>query len=85
MCDWPFATAIQTNPDIMLVDEVLSAGDESLQRKCRAKIDEIRRAGKTILLASHSLSTVKQLCNRCLLMNHGQMVALGETEYVLAE
>jgi len=80
-----FATAIQTNPDIMLVDEVLSVGDESFQRKCGAKIDEIRRAGKTILLVSHSLGTVKQLCSRCLLMNHGQMVALGETEDVLAE
>jgi lipopolysaccharide transport system ATP-binding protein len=80
-----FATAIQTNPDVMLVDEVLSVGDESFQKKCGQKIDEIRRAGKTILLVSHSLGTVKQLCNRCLLMNHGQMVALGETEGVLAE
>ncbi len=80
-----FATAIQTDPDVMLVDEVLSVGDESFQKKCGQKIDEIRRAGKTILLVSHSLGTVKQLCSRCLLMNHGQMVALGETESVLAE
>ena len=80
-----FSKAIQTNTDIMLVDEVLSVGDESFQRKCGAKINEIRRAGKTILLASHSLSTVKQLCSHCLLMNHDQMVALGETEDVLAE
>ena len=80
-----FATAIQTNPDVMLVDEVLSVGDESFQKKCGEKIDEIRKAGKTILLVSHSLGTVRTLCSRCLLMNQGRMVALGETEEVLAE
>jgi lipopolysaccharide transport system ATP-binding protein len=80
-----FATAIQTDPDVMLVDEVLSVGDESFQKKCGEKIDEIRRAGKTILLVSHALGTVGSLCSRCLLMNHGQMVALGETDEVLAE
>lgn len=80
-----FATAIQTNPDVMLVDEVLSVGDESFQKKCGEKIDEIRKAGKTILLVSHSLATVRSLCSRCLLMNRGRTVALGETEEVLAE
>jgi len=80
-----FATAIQTDPDVMLVDEVLSVGDESFQKKCGEKIDEIRRAGKTILLVSHALGTVRSLCSRCLLMNGGKTVALGETEDVLAE
>ena len=80
-----FATAIQTDPDVLLVDEVLSVGDESFQKKCGEKIDEIRKAGKTILLVSHSLATVRSLCSRCLLMNRGKTVALGETEEVLAE
>jgi lipopolysaccharide transport system ATP-binding protein len=80
-----FSTAIQADPDIMLVDEVLSVGDESFQKKCGQKIEEIRRAGKTILLVSHALGTVKQLCSRCLLMNQGSMVMLGETEKVLEE
>ena len=80
-----FATAIQTDPDIMLVDEVLSVGDESFQKKCGEKIEEIRKAGKTILLVSHALGTVQSLCDRCLLMNEGKMVALGETEMVLEE
>jgi len=80
-----FATAIQTDPDIMLVDEVLSVGDESFQKKCGDKIDEIRKAGKTILLVSHDLGTVRSLCGRCLLLNHGQILALGETEVVLSE
>lgn len=80
-----FSTAIQADPDIMLVDEVLSVGDESFQKKCGQKIDEIRQAGKTIVLVSHGLSTVKQLCSRCLLMNQGRMVMVGETEKVLDE
>jgi lipopolysaccharide transport system ATP-binding protein len=80
-----FATAIQTDPEIMLVDEVLSVGDEAFQRKCETKINEIRKDGKTILLVSHALGTVRQLCNRCLLLNGGKMVAMGETEKVLEE
>jgi lipopolysaccharide transport system ATP-binding protein len=80
-----FATAIQTDPDIMLVDEVLAVGDEAFQKKCSEKIDEIRKAGKTILLVSHALGTVQSLCDRCLLLNGGEMVSLGETESVLAE
>jgi len=80
-----FATAIQTDPEIMLVDEVLSVGDETFQKKCGDKINEIRKAGKTILLVSHALGTVRQLCDRCLLLNGGRMVALGETEMVVGE
>lgn len=80
-----FATAIQTDPDIMLVDEVLSVGDEAFQKKCGQKIDEIRRGGKTILLVSHSLGTVQALCDRCLLLNGGKAVVVGGTEKVLAE
>jgi lipopolysaccharide transport system ATP-binding protein len=80
-----FSTAIQTDPDIMLVDEVLSVGDEAFQQKCGKKIDEIRRSGKTILLVSHSLGTVKELCSRCLLMKGGGVVFLGDTEKALKE
>ncbi len=80
-----FATAIHTDPEIMLVDEVLSVGDEAFQRKCELKIDEIRRAGKTILLVSHALGTVRQLCNRSLLLNSGKIMAMGKTEEVLKE
>jgi lipopolysaccharide transport system ATP-binding protein len=80
-----FSTAIQTDPDIMLVDEVLSVGDESFQQKCGEKIDEIRRSGKTILLVSHDLEMVSKLCGRCLLMNGGSIVFLGETQRALDE
>jgi lipopolysaccharide transport system ATP-binding protein len=78
-----FATAIQTDPDILLVDEVLSVGDEAFQKKCGEKIDEIRKAGKTIILVSHTMGTVRSLCNRCLLLNKGNTMAQGETEKVL--
>jgi lipopolysaccharide transport system ATP-binding protein len=80
-----FSTAIQTNPDIMLVDEVLAVGDEAFQKKCRQKIDEFRDAGKTILLVSHSLGVVRDLCERCLLLNRGKVVEIGKTEKVLGE
>jgi len=78
-----FATAIQTDPDIILVDEVLSVGDESFQKKCSQKIEEIRKDGKTILLVSHDLETVKDLCNRCILLNSGKVIASGKTDTVL--
>ncbi len=80
-----FATAIQTNPDVMLVDEVLSVGDESFQKKCGEKIDEIRKAGKTILLVSHALDTVQSLCGRSMLLTGGKIVMVGETSEVLGE
>jgi lipopolysaccharide transport system ATP-binding protein len=78
-----FSTAIQADPDIMLVDEVLSVGDESFQKKCGDKIDEFRRAGKTIVLVSHSLGTVTGLCERCLFMKEGRVAKIGETNKVL--
>jgi len=80
-----FSTAIQTDPDIMLVDEVLSVGDEAFQQKCGRKIDEIRRSGKTILLVSHALGTVRELCGRCLLMKGGGIVFMGDTDRALKE
>jgi len=78
-----FATAIHTDPDILLVDEVLAVGDAAFQEKCRRKIDQIRSAGKTILLVSHQLDTIQQLCRRCLLLSQGRLVAVDETEKVI--
>jgi lipopolysaccharide transport system ATP-binding protein len=80
-----FSTAIQTDPDIMLVDEVLAVGDEAFQQKCSDKIDEIRSSGKTILLVSHDLEMVERLCGRCLLMKRGGIVFLGDTKTALDE
>jgi len=80
-----FSTAIQTDPDVLLVDEVLAVGDEAFQRKCGEKIEEIRRSGKAILLVLHAIGTVRGLCERCMLLDGGRVVSMGETDRVLAE
>lgn len=78
-----FSTAIQTDPDILLVDEVLSVGDEAFQRKCSEKINEIRKKGKTIILVSHSMGTVQELCSQCILIMNGKIVSKGEAKEVI--
>ncbi len=78
-----FSTAIQTDPNILLVDEVLSVGDESFQRKCSEKINEFRKDGKTIVLVSHGLGTVTQLCERSILLDHGKVNSEGYSENVV--
>lgn len=72
-----FSVAIHTDPDIFLVDEVLSVGDESFQRKCRARILELKAAGKTILFVSHDLGIVNTLCDRVLLLDRGEVISRG--------
>jgi len=78
-----FSIAIQTDPDILLLDEVLSVGDEHFQKKCMDKIDEIRKNGKTIIFVSHALPSVKSLCRKSLLLSGGKVVAIGDTEKVI--
>lgn len=78
-----FSTAIHTDPDIMLVDEVLAVGDEAFQKKCRCKIDEIRDSGRTILFVSHQLDAVRKLCERSMLLMDGSIVEIGETGKVI--
>jgi lipopolysaccharide transport system ATP-binding protein len=80
-----FATAIHTDPETLLIDEVLSVGDEAFQKKCAAKIDELRDRGKTIIFVSHALDTVKHLCRRSMLLDHGQIISIGETGKVIEE
>jgi len=80
-----FSTAIHAHPDIMLVDEVLAVGDEAFQKKCLAKIEEFRRQGRTIVLVSHNLGTVKQLCQRSLLLDNCISVAPATTDKVVTD
>jgi lipopolysaccharide transport system ATP-binding protein len=70
-----FSVAINVDPDILIVDEALSVGDELFQRKCFAKIDAIRSKGTTILFVSHSASTIVQLCDRAILIDEGAKLA----------
>lgn len=78
-----FSTAISTDPDILLIDEALSVGDEAFQKKCFDKINEFKRKGKTILFVSHGMGIVSQICERAILLDHGSMVSIGPTEKVV--
>lgn len=70
-----FAVAVHVNPDVFLIDEVLSVGDEAFQRKCRTRIGELMEQGKTIVFVSHDLGIVNTLCNRVILLSKGRMIA----------
>ena len=78
-----FAVAINTDPDILIVDEALSVGDEAFQRKCFARIEQIQDRGGTILFVSHSPGSITQLCNRALLMDQGEVILDGAPKTVV--
>jgi ABC-2 type transport system ATP-binding protein len=73
-----FAVAVHVNPDLLLVDEVLAVGDEPFQAKCMEKIEEFQREGRTIVVVSHSAAQVARLCDRVVVMNHGNMIFDGQ-------
>jgi ABC-type polysaccharide/polyol phosphate transport system ATPase subunit len=79
-----FSVAIHTDPEILLVDEVIGAGDQDFYVKCLDKIRGLQRDGKTMLLASHSLSLVGMLCQRALWLDHGRVVRIGPATEVVA-
>ncbi|MEZ3160056.1 ABC transporter ATP-binding protein [Microbacterium sp. BWT-B31] len=72
-----FAVAVHTDPDILLVDEVLAVGDEQFQKKCLDKIKEFQDEGRTIIIVSHALEQIESLCDRVVLLNRGQVVLDG--------
>lgn len=78
-----FAIAIQVEPDILLVDEVLAVGDESFQRKCYDKVRELQRAGRTIVFVSHDLKAVREVATRAIWLDSGEIRADGKTDHVL--
>ena len=78
-----FAVAIHVRPNLLIIDEALSVGDELFSRKCFAKIEEIKKGGATILFVSHSGGLVTQLCDHAILLEHGQKIMEGEPKKVL--
>lgn len=72
-----FAVAVHTDPDILLVDEVLAVGDEAFQRKCMDKIREFQREGRTIVLVSHSAAQVMDICDQGVVLQHGAVAFIG--------
>jgi ABC-2 type transport system ATP-binding protein len=72
-----FAVAIHVDPDVLLVDEVLAVGDEPFQRKCLDRIKSFQREGRTIVLVTHALDQVVDICNRAVVLEHGRVIADG--------
>jgi len=78
-----FSVAIHVDPDILIVDEVLAVGDQSFQAKCFEKIAACKRAGKTLLFVSHASHLVRQLCERALWLDHGEVMMDGAAGAVI--
>ena len=79
-----FSVAVHLEPDILLIDEVLAVGDEHFQQKCLERMVELRRRGTTIILVSHNMQTIEQMCDRACLLVRGRLEAEGEPGKVIA-
>lgn len=77
-----FSVATDVEPDILLVDEALAVGDETFQRKCRTRIEQFHRGGKTVLFVSHALDQVRKSCQRAIWIHEGRLVRDGDTTSV---
>ncbi|MBP0028170.1 ABC transporter ATP-binding protein [Roseofilum sp. Guam] len=80
-----FAVATSVEPDILVVDEALSVGDEAFQRKCFARIQDIRDRGGTVLFVSHAASSVVELCDRAILMDKGEIILSNKPKFVVSK
>lgn len=80
-----FAISVHTDPDVIIIDEALSVGDETFHNKCLSKMNEFKEKGKTIFFISHSVSQVKDFTDKVLWLHFGQIEAFGEKEEVLAK
>ena len=80
-----FSVAINVDPDILLVDEVLAVGDEAFQRKCSEKFADLKESGKTIIVVSHALGAMRTLCDQLALLEHGNLVDVGEAGAIVDE
>jgi ABC-type polysaccharide/polyol phosphate transport system ATPase subunit len=79
-----FSVAVNTDPEILLIDEVLAVGDQAFQAKCSEKVHEFRRQGKTLLCVSHSPGMLKNLCDQAIWLDHGELVLSGPLSDVAA-
>ncbi len=78
-----FAIAVEVDPDILLIDEVLAVGDANFQRKCIAKMREFRDKKKTMLIISHDLKTIQSVSDRILLLDEGKIIGIGDPESIV--
>lgn len=76
-----FSVAAHLDAEIMIMDEVLAVGDMSFQKKCLSKMNAVsREEGRTILYVSHNMNTIRELCDRCIVLDHGKVIFDGDTE-----
>jgi len=80
-----FSVAIETDPDIFLIDEALAVGDMEFQQKCMDKFKEFKGEKKTIVLVSHALNLVKEFCEKTVFLSRGEMIAYGRTDDVVSQ
>ena len=78
-----FSVAVAVEPDILLVDEVLAVGDEQFQRRCAERMSELRSGGRTVVIVSHGLAQIQQLCDQVTWIDHGTVKSSGATEDVV--
>ena len=80
-----FSVASHLDSEILIMDEVLAVGDVSFQNKCINRMKKVsEEEGRTVLYVSHNMATVKSLCNRCIVLSHGQLAFEGETDEAIA-
>ena len=79
-----FAIATDSDPDILIVDEVLSVGDAPFQRKCEERLARFRARGVTILLVTHSLALLTEICTRAVLLEPGRPCVVGSANEIAA-
>ncbi len=77
-----FSVAVHTNPDILLIDEILAVGDSSFQAKCFAKMEEFKKAGVTIIFVSHALGQIQSFCTRAVYLDEHRIIADGDVKEV---
>ncbi|MBD3413416.1 MAG: ATP-binding cassette domain-containing protein [Candidatus Aminicenantes bacterium] len=80
-----FSIAINVNPDILLIDEILAVGDENFQKKCFERIEEFKDKGKTILIVSHDLNVIERMCDRVILIDNGQQFSKQDPVEAISE
>ena len=80
-----FAVAINVDADILLVDEILSVGDQHFQEKCLNKMKELKKEGKTMVFVTHSLDSAKELCDRTVWLHQGVIKMDGNTDEVIED
>ena len=80
-----FSIAAHLDPDILLLDEVLAVGDAEFQSRCLERVNQLRRAGTTIVFVSHNLGAIENLCDRVFLLRHGEIFRSGPPRYVISE